>query len=215
MPEWGHDPSQTPWWSPSWPWGCHHALVSWLALATFYADMKQELWRVSVGMITHFYGHDNNNWYSKHKIKIKVKQGEIKEQDRKEKSFPMIFCISPFVSKPLPSAIQSSDLLLFCLYFRCPLSRLISALKKKNVPASEALWDWAQWANIPSLHLFSLLALSLWDGNRQVWHLHLLLCTGALSSGVPSVPSKAREKRKPECWEEKKNRKSTSSLAAP
>lgn len=159
--------------------------------------MKQELWRVSVGMIT------ITDIANRDKIKIKVKQGEIKEQDRKEKSFSMIFCMSPFVSKPLPSAIQSPDLLLFCLYFRCSLSRLISALKKKNVPASEALWDWAQWANIPSLHLFSLLPVSLWDGNRQVWHLQLLLCTEALSSGVPSVPSKAREERKAE-WEEKK-----------
>lgn len=75
------------------------------------------------------------------KIKIKEKQGEMKEQDRKEKSFPMLFFFAPSVSKPLnlPSAIQSSDLLLFCLRFRCPLSRLISASKRRSMHTSEAL----------------------------------------------------------------------------
>lgn len=40
------------------------------------------------------------------KIKIKEKQGEIKEQDRKEKPFPILFFSPPSVSKPLPSAVE-------------------------------------------------------------------------------------------------------------
>lgn len=106
--------------------------------------------------------------------KIKIKE---KEEDRKEKSFPILFFFSPFCFKAFAKCSAEFRFAAFLSLFQMSFLKTDLSSQKRKVLTSEALWDWVQWTNIPSLHLFSLLPLSLWDGNRQVWHLQPLLCS--------------------------------------
>lgn len=152
---------------------------------------------------------------SRDKSEIKERQREIKKQERKKQSFPMFFCFFPSASKPLSSAEQSSDLLVFCLGFSCPLSQDWSqhSKREKCMPLRSCKAEHNE-QTLP--HSFPILLLPLYKkaiGRSGTCSCSCAACRyiGALDSDMPSTPSKAREERKAEC--RGKKRKSTFPLA--
>lgn len=97
-PVWDYDLSGTSWWSPPWPycvrhmWNGHgHAFVSWVALVTLYADndMRQKLCIGSCAAVQNAFLVGVTKTItiaSRDKSKIKDRQKEIKNKDRKEQS---------------------------------------------------------------------------------------------------------------------------------
>lgn len=157
---------------------------------------------------THFCRHDNNNWYSKQgQNQNNRKTGRLKNKTEKKNPFPYFSFFLLSVSKPLQSAVQGSDLLLVCLCFRCPLSRLISAVKKRNslhLRPCETEHNEQTFPHSTSSHsCHSLFEMAIGRSGTCSCSCAFCRCTGALGSDVPSIPSKAREDRKTECSGEK------------
>lgn len=187
-----------------------HAFVSWVALVTLYVGSLT--WSRSCAKLrskTHFCGHDKNNHSKQGQKQIKERQREIKKQERKRQSFPMFFFGFPSASKPLSSAEQSSDLLVFCLGFSCPLSQDWSQHSKREtcmpLRSCEAEHNEQTLPRSFPILLLPLYKKATGRSGTCSCSCAACRCVGALDSDMPSTPSKAREERKAECWGEKEN----------
>lgn len=146
---------------------------------------------------------------SRDKSKIKERQREIKKNKREKSNPSPCFFVFPSASKPLSSAEQSSDLLVFCLGFSCPLSQDWSQHSKREKCMSLRSCE-AEHSERTLPHSFPILLLPLYKkaiGRSGTCSCSCAACrcVGALDSDMPSTPSKAREERKADCWGEKEN----------